>query len=116
MLKHTAPRKTQHQTRPARATDDLTPEQRAFGPINEQGDVVAGVALARRVLRADLLVNGADYDAPDLAQKLAGPVQRGPDGTMEWEHVCKHLFAAMVAGIALGQLVHLDVFTHEGRR
>jgi hypothetical protein len=114
MSKKPAPQKTQRQTRPARATDDITLEQRAFEPINKKGDVVAGVALARQLLRADLLVNGAEYDAIELAQKLAGPVERGSDGTMAWEHVCKQTFAAMVAGIALGQLVHPDVFTANG--
>jgi hypothetical protein len=94
----------------------LTPTQRAFEPIEKKGDVIAGVAIARRLLRADLLVNGAEYDAPELAEKLAGPVVRGTDGTMAWEDVCKQIFAAMVAGIALGQLVHPDVFTKNGQR
>jgi hypothetical protein len=90
----------------------LTPEQRAFRPIHERGDIVAGVQLARSGLRCDLLKRGVDYDAPELAAKLAGPIRRSDTG-MEWNSFCEQVYAAMVLGIALGQLVHPDVFTKD---
>jgi hypothetical protein len=33
-----------------------------------------------------------------------------------WQYHCRQMFAALVMGIALGQLLHPDVFTDGDRR
>ena len=109
-------KKPTKQTSPAAAGTWTIRNQRAFKPIHEKGDIVEGVQLARYVIQRTLLKEGVDYDPFDLAEKLAGEMHRGPDGAVDWETCGTWLYAAMVLGIAIGQLVDPSVFTKDGGR
>jgi len=111
-----SPKKPTKQTPLAAAGTWTIRNQRAFKPIHEKRDIVEGVQLARYVIQRALLKEGVDYDPFDLAEKLAGEMHRGPDGAVDWETFGTWLYAAMVLGIAIGQLVDPSVFTKDGGR
>jgi hypothetical protein len=90
--------------------DPLTPTQRAFIPIQKQADLPGAVQLARAVVIRELLTGGFEDDAASLASKLAGEYVLTPNQEIRWDMVCAQLLGALAMGIALGQLVHPDVF------
>lgn len=96
-------------------SDPLTNTQRAFIAINKKGDLPAAVQLARTVVTTDLL-NGLIDDPCDLAERLAGSRLREPNNAVGWDTFCAQLRAALAMGIAIGQLVHPDVFKTKGGR
>jgi hypothetical protein len=83
--------------------------QRAFLAASSKGDLPAQIQIAREQAREMLMTSGLD-DEEELnhAAALAG-VQSGAAG--DWESVCHHLKAVYALGIAIGQLVHPDMFT-----
>ena len=67
-------------------------------------------------MKADLL-DGLSDDPCDLAERLAGGgFLREPNNAVGWDTFCAHLRAALAMGIAIGQLVHPDVFKTGGAR
>jgi len=92
-------------------SDPLTKAQRAFIPIQEKGDLPAAVTLARSVVTGALLSGNFDDDVNGLAASLAGQVEPEPKhDDVVWSVFCEQLMAALAMGIAIGQLVHPDVF------
>jgi hypothetical protein len=67
------------------------------------------VQVAREQARDLLMTSGLDAEEElDHAAALAGEWKRTPGE--DWEGQCHHLKAAYALGIAIGQLVHPDVF------
>lgn len=87
--------------------------QQQFTAANDKGDLVALLRLARTQAREILLVDGLDSeDEIDRINALAGDFK--PAGVDVWETYCRHLKAAYMLGIAVGQLVHPAVFEEKG--
>jgi hypothetical protein len=107
-------------------TDQLTPTERAAGKaakIRQQaflaatatGNLPAQIQLAREQARDLLMTSGLDAeDELTHVAALAGECKR--TAGEDWEGQCNHLKAAYALGIAIGQLVHPDVFRIGGTR
>lgn len=90
--------------------------QQQFAAASEKGDLVALVRLARTQARQILMLDGLDSEEEiDRIDALAGDFK--PGGVEVWDTYTRHLKAAYVLGIAIGQLVHPSVFeTKSGAR
>jgi hypothetical protein len=88
-----------------------------FKKANDAGDLSAAVQLARAVVIENIWTGRIEDDPGSLTALLLGddyprPATIDRDGH---EYVCAQTFAALAMGIALGQLLHSDVFTKGGR-
>jgi hypothetical protein len=89
----------------------------AFQQASRKGDLPAQVRLARGTVTALILEGGIDADLVAPINRLAGgpfdPTRSTPAGDL-WSNDTAHLDAAVAIGIAIGQLVHPDVFKKGG--
>jgi hypothetical protein len=92
----------------------------AFERANKAGDLPAAVQLARQTLAKELFTGAVDDDAGTLINLLRGERERraiqGAIPGDAWVEHCADVFAALAMGVALGQLVHPDVFKTGGAR
>jgi hypothetical protein len=92
--------------------------QKAFMAASTKGDLAAQVRIARVSAREMIWLRGVDDENLHVMEELAGPFpDPGPppgdarSRAVPWELYCHHINAAFALGIAVGQLVHPDVFT-----
>lgn len=88
--------------------------QAEFEKAYKAGDLRAMVQLARETLATQLFTGRVDDDPGTLINLLRGERDReaGDPVVEQWAD----LFAALAMGIALGQLIHPDVFGIKGAR
>lgn len=95
----------------------LTLSERAFNAACEAGDLAAGVALARSVVKAAFRSHQLDDEALQLTHLLTEHLERPAGMTQDiWEYHCQVVFGAVAMGVALGQLTSPDMFAKEGGR
>jgi hypothetical protein len=86
-----------------------------FDQACEEGDLPAGVALARTALANNIFTLTLEDDPHSIAALLTDDAEdHGRPAGMTgdaWDYHGRHMFAALVMGIALGQMLHADVFT-----
>ena len=81
-----------------------------FLAASEHGDLPAQVQVAREAAVTLLNTSGLDQGEEfDQITALAGDFKPA-GGSDAWDSYCQHLRAAYALGIAIGQLVHPDVF------
>ena len=89
----------------------------AFDRAHETGNLGAGVRIAREVFAAKMFSAQLEDEPSALVELLLGDRHRPQQMDTElWFWYCRQLFAALVMGIAIGQLVHPDVFLKDGAR
>jgi hypothetical protein len=89
----------------------------AFVAACEAGDLLAQVRIAKKKALFLIMEDGIDQDKVDVIDALVGePFVRGGADTQTWKSYCYHIDAALALGIAIGQLVHRDVFSTGGAR
>jgi hypothetical protein len=92
-----------------------TAQTTAFDRAYQAGDLAAMVALARTAFAAKMFTGALEDDPGSLVDMLLeeeeeqSPRPAGMSGDA-WDYHCRNLFAALAMGIAIGQLVHPDVF------
>lgn len=87
-----------------------------FTTAVKAGDLPAQVAVARTAARQLLMHDGLDTEEElQQVQALAGEFTK-TDDLNAWEAFCRQLKAAYALGVAIGQLVHPDVFRQGGER
>jgi hypothetical protein len=90
----------------------------AFLKAERACDLATQVRLAREVVRKLIMVGGIDTTRLGPIDALVGrPFNALPvtDGSgLEWQDYSQHIAAAIAIGIAIGQLVHPDVFKKGG--
>jgi hypothetical protein len=93
--------------------------QTAFAKANGVGDLPAAVQAARAAVKAELLTGNLDDDPSTLIELLRGDARHDRPAGLSgeaWAYHCTDLYAALAMGIALGQLLHPDVFATGGAR
>jgi hypothetical protein len=95
-----------------KAWSRLQTRQQAFLAAYTKGDLVAQIKIARTAAHYVILAHGVDADNLDTFAELAGPHTAIREE--DWPDYCVHLSAAFAFGIAIGQLVHPDVFFKTG--
>ena len=95
-----------------------SPRQQAFLAATKKGDLAAQVQIAREEAYALLNRSGLNSEEElNHVTALAGDFTRqASDDADRWFDYLRHLQAAYALGIAIGQLVHADVFTPNGQR
>jgi len=86
--------------------------QDRFRAASDAGNLAAMLALARGEALALIRAHGlATEDELERVNALAGDFK--PAGE-DWFTYVRHVHAAYALGLAIGQLVHRDVFAHGG--
>jgi hypothetical protein len=89
----------------------------AFRAASEKGDLRAQVRIAGEMARHMVVADGIEQERMDAFNKLAGGKFEHAASSVEvWSSYCDHISAAYALGIAVGQLVHPDVFKTGGER
>ena len=93
--------------------------QSAFEKANRDGDLSAAVQLARVAFKTKMFTGVLEDDPGSLVELLLDDESERPPAALTGEvfdYHCRHLFAAMAMGIAIGQLLSPDVFAKGGTR
>ena len=90
---------------------------KAFHKARAAGDIRTAVQLARTATVDHVLSGAAELDDPGVVMEALTGTDGVPFGlTVPTEQRHTDVYAAFVAGIALGQLLHPDVFKTGGGR
>jgi hypothetical protein len=97
----------------------MSKTSQAFVAADDAGNLAARVQIARAVARALIARRGVDADPFEAVDELAGgpfePELAATTGDM-WTAYGHHISAAVALGIAIGQLIHPDLFKTVGAR
>jgi hypothetical protein len=91
----------------------------AFDRAYKIGDLAAMVSLARTAFASKMFTGTLEDDPGALVGLLLDEETETSPASLTgdaFDYHCRHLFAALAMGIAIGQLVHPDVFLKGGAR
>lgn len=90
--------------------------KRTFVAASDAGDVVRQVQIASAAARRMIVGEGLDLDLHNLRTLAGVEFPTKLDAEHNWAAYCHHINAAFALGIAIGQLVHPDLFKPGGAR